>query len=130
MQPELCQSVSEFVAHVHRSVNVMSELYLQNERRFNYTTPKSFLEQIKLYQNLLQRKHLELQANVQRLENGLEKLKGTASQVENLKAKLAAQEHELAIKNEQANKLIQVMHQFCRILYVLNLFCLKFWVSI
>lgn len=44
-----------------------------------------------------------------RLENGLEKLKGTSSQVEDLKAKLAAQEQELAIKNDEANKLIQVV---------------------
>jgi len=57
----MCESVSQFVAHVHRSVNDISQIYLLNERRFNYTTPKSFLEQIKLYQNLLRRKHHELQ---------------------------------------------------------------------
>lgn len=49
-----------------------------------------------------------IQTNIVRLENGLERLKGTAAQVEDLKAKLAAQEHELTIKNDQANKLIQV----------------------
>lgn len=102
------QSVSQFVAQVHRSVNIVSELYLQYERRYNYTTPKSFLEQIKLYQNLLQRKHQDLQTSILRLENGLEKLKGTSSQVEDLKAKFTAEEHELALKNEQANKLIGV----------------------
>ena len=59
----------------------MSISYLQNERRYNYTTPKSFLEQIKLYQNLLGRKHQELLASMNRLENGLEKLKSTAQQV-------------------------------------------------
>jgi len=62
-----------------------------------------------LSQNLLNRKHEELQANIVRLENGLEKLKGTSSQVEDLKAKLAAQEQELAVKNDEANKLIQVV---------------------
>ena len=39
----------------------------------------------------------------------MEKLKGTTSQVADLKAKLAAQESELAVKNEEANKLIQVV---------------------
>jgi len=39
----------------------------------------------------------------------LEKLKGTTSQVDDLKAKLAAQEQELAVKNDEANKLIQVV---------------------
>lgn len=69
------------MAYVHKSVNEMSAQYLTNERRYNYTTPKSFLEQITLYQNLLSKKNQELQAKIVRLENGLEKLKSTASQV-------------------------------------------------
>ncbi|ESO12478.1 hypothetical protein HELRODRAFT_155577 [Helobdella robusta] len=103
------QSISQFVAYVHRSVNQVSEIYLQNERRYNYTTPKSFLELIQLYQNLLAKKHENLQASVLRLETGLEKLKGSSSQVESLKLKLAQQKQELAIKDEQANKLINVV---------------------
>jgi dynein heavy chain, axonemal len=69
------------MAYAHTSVNNMSRLYLQNERRFNYTTPKSYLEQISLYAKLLGQKYVELQAKVERLENGLEKLKSTAAQV-------------------------------------------------
>lgn len=61
----------------------MSAAYLLNERRYNYTTPKSFLEMIVLYQNLLKKKNQELQAKIVRLENGLEKLRSTASQVSN-----------------------------------------------
>ncbi|XP_029655176.1 dynein beta chain, ciliary-like [Octopus sinensis] len=87
----------------------MSKVYYNKERRYNYTTPKSFLEQIRLYQTLLKDRHLDLQAKMQRLENGLEKLKSTTQQVDDLKAKLKAQEVELAIKNEDANKLIEVV---------------------
>lgn len=36
--------MSHFMAFVHSSVNEMSKVYLANERRYNYTTPKSFLE--------------------------------------------------------------------------------------
>ena len=75
------ESISQFMANTHKSVNTMSAVYLTNERRYNYTTPKSFLEQIALYQNLLNMKHAELQGKMSRLENGLEKLKSTASQV-------------------------------------------------
>jgi dynein heavy chain len=32
------------MAYAHSSVNDMSKIYLANERRYNYTTPKSFLE--------------------------------------------------------------------------------------
>ncbi|XP_069510616.1 dynein axonemal heavy chain 9 [Ambystoma mexicanum] len=102
-------SISKFMAYVHTSVNEMSKSYLSNERRYNYTTPKSFLEQIKLYQNLLLKKGKELTAKMERLENGLQKLRSTSSQVDDLKAKLAAQEVELKQKNEDADKLIQVV---------------------
>ncbi|XP_025057963.1 dynein heavy chain 9, axonemal [Alligator sinensis] len=102
-------SISKFMAYVHTSVNEMSRSYLSNERRYNYTTPKSFLEQIKLYQNLLCKKGKELTAKMERLENGLQKLNSTSAQVDDLKAKLATQEVELKQKNEDADKLIQVV---------------------
>ncbi|XP_055876061.1 dynein beta chain, ciliary-like isoform X4 [Biomphalaria glabrata] len=102
-------SISNFMAYVHRSVNEASALYLKNEHRYNYTTPKSFLEQIVLYQNLLSMKNDELQASIIRLENGLEKLRSTATQVDDLKSKLASQEVELATKNAEANELISVV---------------------
>lgn len=96
-----------FMAYVHTSVNDMSKKYLMDERRFNYTTPKSFLELINLYRNLLSKKHKELLGNMERLVGGLEKLKSTASQVNDLKEKLAAQEVELKMKNEDADALIK-----------------------
>lgn len=48
--------------------------------------------QISLYCNVLGRKHTELVNMMERLEGGLEKLKSTAAQVDDLKEKLAAQE--------------------------------------
>ncbi|GCB69230.1 hypothetical protein scyTo_0001016 [Scyliorhinus torazame] len=109
VDPTIKDSVSKFMAYVHISVNEISKSYLVNERRYNYTTPKSFLEQIKLYQSLLAKKSKELTAKMERLENGLEKLNSTSAQVDDLKAKLAAQEIELKQKNEDADKLIQVV---------------------
>lgn len=120
------------MAYVHTSVNTISKAYLSNERRYNYTTPKSYLEQISLYAKLVNQKTDELRAKIQRyiickwfccllrfihnnyfnyhrLENGLEKLRSTASQVDELKAKLALQEIELQQKNEAADKLIEMV---------------------
>ncbi|MBN3282111.1 DYH17 protein, partial [Polyodon spathula] len=107
--PEVRTSLSLFMAYVHKTVNEMSKTYLTSERRYNYTTPKTFLEQIKLYQNLLSTKRKELIAKMDRLENGLTKLENTSAQVYDLKAKLAVQEVELQQKNEDADKLIQVV---------------------
>ncbi|XP_004592923.2 dynein axonemal heavy chain 17 [Ochotona princeps] len=109
IQPEVKASISQFMSYVHTTVNELSKVYLATERRYNYTTPKTFLEQIKLYQSLLAKKRQELGAKIERLENGLMKLQSTASQVDDLKAKLAVQEMELKQKNESADKLIQVV---------------------
>eukprot|EP01135_Chromosphaera_perkinsii_P008680 Nk52_evm13s1444 gene=Nk52_evmTU13s1444 len=104
---DIRNSVCDFMAFVHKSVNEASYKYLLNERRYNYTTPKTFLEGIALYKSLLERQSNELTLKCERLENGLLKLQSTASQVDDLKAKLASQEIELKQKNEDADKLIK-----------------------
>ncbi|RXG53348.1 hypothetical protein Avbf_01552 [Armadillidium vulgare] len=58
---------------------------------------------------LLSTKHKELQGKIERLQNGLEKLRTTSSQVDALKAKLAVQEVELQKKNDEADKLIKIV---------------------
>ena len=97
------------MAFVHSSVNEMSKQYLLNERRYNYTTPKSFLELINLYVKILNGKHSEVAAKMTRLENGLEKLRVCGDQVDQLKQQLAIQEVELTKKNDEADKLIQIV---------------------
>ncbi|NWI40584.1 DYH17 protein, partial [Picathartes gymnocephalus] len=109
IEPEVKASISQFMSFVHTSSKEMSKIYLAVERRYNYTTPKTFLEQIKLYQNLLANKRSKLSANIERLEKGLMKLQSTASQVDDLKAMLAVQEIELKQKNEDTDKLIHVV---------------------
>ncbi|NWU85052.1 DYH17 protein, partial [Onychorhynchus coronatus] len=109
IEPEVKVSISQFMSYVHTSAKEMSKTYLAVERRYNYTTPKTFLEQIKLYQSLLASKRSKLSANIERLEKGLTKLQSTASQVDDLKAMLAVQEAELKQKNEDTDKLIHVV---------------------
>ncbi|XP_031759446.1 dynein heavy chain 11, axonemal [Xenopus tropicalis] len=106
IEPGVKDSISQFMAYVHTSVNDMSIKYLQYEKRYNYTTPKSFLEQITLYKNLLEKKRRELSQRMEHLMNGLQKLTTTASQVEDLKVKLASQEAELQQRNQDAEALI------------------------
>jgi hypothetical protein len=52
-----------------------------NTRRYNYTTPKSYLELISLYKQLLERKRQELRAAKERLQNGVEKIAQASAQV-------------------------------------------------
>lgn len=87
-QADLVDPVSVFMSHVHTSVNNMSAVYFQNERRYNYTTPKTFLEQIALYSKLLTEKTKNLKMMIVRLENGLEKLAACAGDVAVLKVNI------------------------------------------
>lgn len=69
------------MSYVHTSVDDVSLLYLQNERRYNYTTPKTFLEQISLYSKLLVERTYDVKSMIERLKNGLDKLESCAGQV-------------------------------------------------
>lgn len=84
LQPAVQESISLFMAYVHTSVNEASEKYQRNEKRCNYTTPKSFLQQITLYKNLLEKSRAQLQHKMNRLDSGLQKLQTTATQVKRL----------------------------------------------
>lgn len=80
-QGELRKPVSLFMTNVHMSVGTISTKYRVNERRYNYTTPKSFLEQLYLYEKLLRRKTNENEANIERFQNGIQRLVRCAEQV-------------------------------------------------
>ncbi|KAI1886191.1 hypothetical protein AGOR_G00211450 [Albula goreensis] len=106
VEPDVQESISLFMAHVHTSVNHASEKYRRNEKRHNYTTPKSFLQQITLYRNLLGKRRTEVGRKMERVQSGLQKLQSTASQVEDLKLKLSSQEVELNLKNRDTEALL------------------------
>lgn len=60
----------------------VSQRFLEDEGRYNYTTPKSFLELIDFYKELLRKKRGELNGNINRLANGLETLRKTNNDVQ------------------------------------------------
>ena len=106
---DLVKTMAEFLAFVHNSAEELSKVYLLQEKRYNYTTPKSFLELINLYNKILTNKSLEMNAKIQRLMTGLDKLSEAESMVDELKAQLALQEIELEKKNREADHLIEVV---------------------
>ena len=59
---------------------VMLGRYLEVTRRYNYTTPKSYLELISLFKLLLASKRAQLSANKLRLQNGVEKISHASAQ--------------------------------------------------
>lgn len=85
LQTDLTDSVAVFMAYVLSSVNEISKNYSINEKRHNYTTPKSYLELISLYSKLLTEQTDDHFNKIQRLENGLIRLAQCAQQVDLLK---------------------------------------------
>lgn len=63
-------------------VNRESSRFFQMERRYNYTTPKTFLELIKLYTNVLGKKRQATQEAIDRLDTGITKLEKTQGEVD------------------------------------------------
>ena len=80
------------MAFAHTSVVEASQRYQEQVRRFNYTTPKSFLELISLYKSLLASKREDLRANQDRLENGVDKIAQASAQVAQLQEALKAEQ--------------------------------------
>merc|ERR1719353_607987 len=58
-------------------VSFFSNTFMHKEKRFSYSTPKSFLELLKLYTGMLGGKVDALEDKKERLTNGLEKLRVT-----------------------------------------------------
>ena len=90
---EIAKAVMEFMPFSFNLVGKMSEKFKESERRYNYTTPKTFLELIKLYKNLASKREVT-EGQIDRLENGLEKLMKTQKDVDILveQAKIKAVE--------------------------------------
>ena len=97
------------MAFVHVSVNEACRTMLQSDGRYAYTTPKSFLEQLQLFVRLLEKQTNLLKSKVERLQDGLDRLRLASLQVDELKRMLAVQEVELKSKTEEAERLIQVV---------------------
>lgn len=68
------ENVVKFMAHAHGTVKKVSDQYAAVERRYNYVTPKSFLELISLYESMLGKQRKQIMESVERLESGLVKL--------------------------------------------------------
>lgn len=77
------------------AVNRLSLKLYEMERRHVYTTPKSFLELIKLFKSMLAQKRSDLFKARERYETGLIKLQETAEQV-------AIIEEEVKVKGVEA----------------------------
>ncbi len=100
------ESVANHMAYAHQCVTEASVRYMEAFRRYNYTTPKSYLELISLYKSLLDRKRTELKAAKERLENGVDKIAQASAQVADLQKALKDEQIIVEEKKAQTDELI------------------------
>lgn len=79
--PEMTKNVADFMAFCHNKVTEICDEYYLQEKRRAYTTPKSFLELIAFYKELLAKKRANLDDRKQRLVSGIDKIKEAGLQV-------------------------------------------------
>jgi len=104
--PEVRTNVAHHMAEVHLSVQTASKKYLERNKRYNYTTPKSFLELIAFYKKCFKDKSDTLYKKSQRLEKGIATLQKTAKDVEALKEDLTRKLEIVEEKKVAADELI------------------------
>ena len=80
--------------------------YYETQGRYNYVTPKSYLELIGFYKFLLEQKRASVQKNIDRLDVGLSTLRKTASDVAELQIDLTRSLALVAEKQINTNLLL------------------------
>ena len=86
-------------------VNEAADDFKTIERRYQYTTPKSFLELIYLYRNMLDKERNSLFANIERLSNGLDKLEKTQKDVAILEEEIKVKSVEVEAAKANADEI-------------------------
>eukprot|EP01052_Picozoa_sp_SAG31_P002976 SAG31_NODE_109_length_24587_cov_111.480848_7_plen_3254_part_00 len=107
--PEINAAVAEMCVNVHQSTNDLSKVYLSELRRNYYITPKSYLDLISLYLELLAEKRTEKKNARDRLINGLQKLHECNGLVAEMEATLTKLAPVLKEKAEATAKLLKVV---------------------
>lgn len=105
---EKCVSMSQ---KFHTSISLASEDYFNTQGRRYYVTPTSFLQLIKSFCQLYDRKIEEITAQQRRYEMGLERLDFAAKEIALMKEELQALQPKLLAQSELSNQLMIKIEQ-------------------
>jgi len=103
------KNLAVHMAQEHVSVTQASLNYYETQRRYNYVTPKSFLELIGFYKDLLEDKNKEVSRQIDRLDVGVTTLRKTAADVAELQDDLKVTMVKVAEKKEATEELLKEM---------------------
>lgn len=107
--PEIRDGIQKFMPYSFKVVNNYSAKILEQERRAVYTTPKSFLELIKLFKVMYAKKEGELVDNKDKYETGVVKLTETGEIVAKLEKELQVFSVEVEAKKKSADEQAEIV---------------------
>ncbi|KAI0762764.1 dynein heavy chain protein 1 [Fomes fomentarius] len=109
MPPTHRAAVVNALVHVHQSMHQINQRLSRRQGRYNYVTPRHYLDFINHYVRLHNEKREELEEQQRHLHVGLDKLRDTVEQVEDLRKSLAIKRSQLEAKNLEANAKLKQM---------------------
>jgi len=101
---EVREAVERFMPYSFKIVGEYSQKILDQERRYVYTTPKSFLELIKLFQVMLGKKQKDLEESKEKYQAGVVKLTETGEAVNKIEEELKVFSVEVEAKKKVADE--------------------------
>jgi dynein heavy chain len=109
VEDDMKENVALACVVVHKSVHGMCKVFLERLRRHVYVTPKSYLDLIQLYMEMLVEKQNEMNVSKNRLSTGLTKIGEANAIVESLQEELTVLQPILVVKKKEAEEMIIVV---------------------
>ncbi|EAR94592.2 dynein heavy chain, cytoplasmic protein (macronuclear) [Tetrahymena thermophila SB210] len=97
------------IVHIHNTVVSLNRNLAKSAKKYNYITPRDYLDFIKHFMELLHSKRSSLEDQQLHLNKGLEKLKDTEEQVATMESTLKKKKTELEQKEKEANEKLKLM---------------------
>ncbi|QRW00298.1 cytoplasmic dynein 1 heavy chain 1 [Ceratobasidium sp. AG-Ba] len=102
-------AVVNALVHVHLSLHEVNQRLSRRQGRYNHVTPRHYLDFLHHYVRLYNEKRDELEEQQRHLHVGLDKLRDTVTQVEDLRKSLAIKRTQLQTKDAEANEKLKRM---------------------
>lgn len=103
LPPTHRSAVINALVHVHQGMYETNAKLSRRQGRTNYATPRHFIEFVNQYVRLVTEKRDALEEQQRHVNVGLEKLRETVQQVDELRKGLAVKRIQLEAKNNEAN---------------------------
>ena len=108
---QIREGVAANMAETHIAIGEANKDFLEIERRYNYTTPTSFLELIKFYEMLLEQKQGKITDQINRLEIGLQIMVSTVEKVTALQDLLKVKMVDVEVEKKKTDELIEIVNK-------------------